>query len=92
MVPPSISYAGLLITSSTLSDMPLLDRRSPQLLTRIERPRKLGRLDLHTSRPYLRREYHLLSLSHQFEGRESIRSFRTWSIGLKILYDFWRQK
>ena len=29
--PPSISYAGLLITSSTLSDMPLLDRRSPQL-------------------------------------------------------------
>ena len=29
--PPSISYAGLLITSSTLSDIPLLDRRSPQV-------------------------------------------------------------
>ena len=29
--PPSISYAGLLITSSTLSDIPLLDRGSPQL-------------------------------------------------------------
>tara|TARA_B100000035_G_scaffold303344_2_gene301835 strand:- start:3548 stop:4111 length:564 start_codon:yes stop_codon:yes gene_type:complete len=29
--PPSISYAGLLITSSTLSDMPLLDRYTPQL-------------------------------------------------------------